>query len=110
MNLEVHLDNGNLAILPTLTKWVQWAEGSTSGRVSVTGTLEDYNLNGSIDLDGGTVKFRGLDNTFDNVKFHAAFNGKTITLKEFSTTTGKRAASLHPAPICSGMNPASPTT
>lgn len=90
MNLEVHLDSGNLAILPTLTKWVQWAEGSTSGRVSVTGTLEDYNLNGSIDLDGGTVKFRGLDNTFDNVKFHAAFNGKTITLKEFSTTTGKK--------------------
>lgn len=90
MNLEVHLDNGNLAILPTLTKWVQWAEGPTSGRVSVTGTLEDYNLNGSIDLDGGTVKFRGLDNTFDNVKFHAAFNGKTITLKEFSTTTGKK--------------------
>lgn len=90
MNLEVRLDNGNLAILPTLTKWVQWADGPTSGRVSVTGTLEDYNLNGSIDLDGGTVKFRGLDNTFDNVKFHAGFNGKTITLKEFSTTTGKK--------------------
>ena len=112
MNLEVHLDNGNLAILPTLTKWVQWAEGSTSGRVSVTGTLEDYNLNGSIDLDGGTVKFRGLDNTFDNVKFHAAFNGKTITLEGiFLPPPGKKGrASLHPAPICSGMNPASPTT
>lgn len=90
MNLEVRLDNGNLAILPTLTKWVQWADGPTSGKVTVTGTLEDYNLNGSIDLDGGTVKFRGLDNTFDNVKFHAVLNGKNITLKEFSTTTGKK--------------------
>ena len=89
MNLEVRLDNGNLAILPTLTKWVQWADGPTSGRVDITGTLEDYNLDGSIDLDGGTVKFRGLDNTFDNVKFHADFNGKTITLKEFSAATGK---------------------
>lgn len=89
MNLEVRLDNGNLAILPTLTKWVQWADGPTSGRVVITGTLEDYNLDGSIDLDGGTVKFRGLDNTFDNVKFHAGFNGKTITLKEFSAVTGK---------------------
>lgn len=89
MNLEVRLDNGNLAILPTLTKWVQWADGPTSGKVDITGTLEDYSLNGSIDLDGGTVKFRGLDNTFDNVKYHAVFNGKTITLKEFSATTGK---------------------
>ena len=89
MNLEVRLDNGNLAILPTLTKWVQWADGPTSGRVDITGTLEDYSLNGSIDLDGGTVKFRGLDNTFDNMKFHGEFSGKTITLKEFSTTTGK---------------------
>lgn len=89
MNLEVRLDNGNLAILPTLTKWVQWADGPTSGRVDITGTLEDYNLDGSIDLEGGTVKFRGLDNTFDNVKYHASFNGKTITLKEFSATTGK---------------------
>lgn len=90
MNLEVRLDNGNLAILPTLTKWVQWADGPTSGKVMVTGTLEDYNLDGAIDLDGGTVKFRGLDNTLDNVKFHAAFAGKTLTLKEFSATTGKK--------------------
>lgn len=57
--------------------------------MDITGTLEDYSLNGSIDLDGGTVKFRGLDNTFDNMKFHGEFSGKTITLKEFSTTTGK---------------------
>ena len=27
MNLDLHLDNANLDILPTLTKYVQWATG-----------------------------------------------------------------------------------
>lgn len=89
MNLEFRLDNGNLAILPSITKYVQWAEGPTKGNVTVTGTLEDYNLDGSIDLDNGTIKTRLLDDTFDNVKLHAVFAGKSITLNELSTTMGK---------------------
>ena len=89
MNLDVHLDNGNLAILPTLTKYVDWAEGPTSGNVAITGTLENYAVNGSIDMDNGTVKLKRINSTLDNMKFHAQFAGNTITLKEFSTTVGK---------------------
>ena len=89
MNLEFRLDNGNLAILPSLTKYVQWADGPTKGNLTVTGTLEDYSLDGSLDLDNGTIKTRLLDDTFDNVKLHAVFAGKAITLKELSTTIGK---------------------
>jgi translocation and assembly module TamB len=90
MNLEIRLDNANLDILPTMTKYVQWASGPLSGKVTVTGTLENYNLNGSVDLDGGTVKVRGMNNTFDNIKFHALFEGNQVNLKEFSTTVGDK--------------------
>ena len=89
MNLEFRLDNGNLAILPSITKYVQWADGATKGNVTVSGTLEDYRLDGSLDLEEGTIKTRLFDDTFDHIKLHTIFNGKTITLQELSTTTGK---------------------
>jgi translocation and assembly module TamB len=88
MDLEFHLDNANLDILPTMTKYVQWASGPLKGNVSLTGTLENYALDGSVDLDDGTIKFRGIDNTFDHIKLHTSFEGDKIILKEFSAVTG----------------------
>jgi translocation and assembly module TamB len=90
MNLEVRLDNANLDILPTMTKYVQWASGPLNGNVNITGTLEDYHLNGSIDLDEGTIKLRGMNNTFDHIKFHAVFEGNQVTLKELSALVGDK--------------------
>ena len=58
MNLDLHLDNANLDILPTLTKYVQWATGPMKGNLNVSGTLEDYTLDGAIRLDDGTIKLR----------------------------------------------------
>lgn len=88
MNLEIRMDNGNLAILPSLTKYVQWADGPLKGGLTITGTLENYALNGSVDLEGGTIKTRLLDDTFDNVTLHANFSGQTMTLQELSATVG----------------------
>lgn len=87
MDLEVHLDNANLDIIPTMTKYVQWADGPLKGNLSITGTLENYALDGSVSLEDGTIKFRGVDNTFDHIKLDTVFAGDKIVLNEFSATT-----------------------
>ena len=90
MDLEIRMDNGNLAILPSLTNYIQWADGPLKGGLTITGTLENYAMNGSVDLDGGTIKAKGLNDTFDNVSLHAVFAGQTMLLKELSATMGSR--------------------
>ena len=88
MNLDLHLDNANLDILPTLTKYVQWATGPMKGNLNVSGTLEDYTLDGAIRLDDGTIKLRGMNNTIDHVKLDTEFAGTKVNLKELSAVIG----------------------
>ena len=88
MNLDLHLDNANFDILPTLTKYVQWATGPMKGNLNVSGTLEDYTLDGAIRLDDGTIKLRGMNNTIDHVKLDTEFAGTKVNLKELSAVIG----------------------
>ena len=90
MNLEVKLDNANLAVLPSLTKWVEWADGDTKGGVKITGTLEDYNMDGAIDVAAGTVKMKHVATTLDNIIVRILFKGKQITLEKLNSTVGKK--------------------
>ncbi len=89
MDLSVRLDNANLAILPSLTKWIDWAVGDTKGNVDITGTLEDPRINGSVFVDKGTIKIKEMSTLLDNFKMEVAFNGKQVTLKELSSNIGK---------------------
>lgn len=90
MDLEVKLDNANLAILPSLTKWVEWSDGDTKGGVKITGTLEDYNMDGAIDVTGGTIKMKHVDTTLDNILIKILFKGKQISLEKLNSTVGKK--------------------
>ena len=89
MDLSVRLDNANLAILPSLTKWIDWAAGDTKGNVDISGTLEDPRINGSVFVDKGTIKIKEMSTLLDNFKMEVAFNGNQVTLKELSSNIGK---------------------
>ena len=93
MNLDLHLDNANLDILPTLTKYVQWATGPMKGNLNVSGTLEDYTLDGAIRLDDGTIKLRGMNNTIDHVKLDTEFAGTKSILRNCLPSLAIMAAS-----------------
>jgi translocation and assembly module TamB len=90
MDLQLKLDNANLAILPSLSKVVESATGDIDGGIDITGTLEDYYVNGSIVVPQGNVKFKQVKTTLDNLKLNVDFGGKQINLKELSATTGKK--------------------
>ena len=89
MDLEIKLDNANLAILPSLSKLVESATGDVNGGIAITGTLEDYYVNGKVEVPNGSVKFKKVKTTLDNLKLNVDFGGKQINLKELSATTGK---------------------
>jgi len=89
MDLSVRLDNANLAILPSLTKWIDWAVGDTKGNVDISGTLEDPLVNGSVFVEKGTIKIKEMSTLLDNFKMEVNFKGKQVTLKELSSNIGK---------------------
>lgn len=90
MDLQVKLDNANLAILPSLTKTVEWADGAADGGLSITGTLEDYYVNGSVGLKKGTIKFKNVASLLENIKMQVEFKGKQVILQELAATVGKK--------------------
>jgi len=89
MDLSVRLDNANLAILPSLTKWIDWAVGDTKGNVDIGGTLEDPRVNGSVLIDKGTIKIKEMATLLDNFKMEVNFKGNQVILKELSSNIGK---------------------
>ena len=90
MDLEIKLDNANLAIMPSLSKLVESATGDVNGGIVITGTLEDYYVNGKVEVPKGSVKLKKVKTTLDNIKLDVDFGGKQVNLKELSATTGKK--------------------
>ena len=90
MDLSLKLDNANLAILPSFSPVVESADGNLAGGLRVTGTLENYFVDGDVKLESGTVKFKKVKTTLDNIKLAVNFAGKQVNLRELTATTGKR--------------------
>jgi translocation and assembly module TamB len=88
MNLNVRLDQANLSILPLLTKEVTAAEGATQGGITITGTLKQPILNGSITVNNGILKLAALKDPIQKVGVDIAFEGDTINIKQFEGHMG----------------------
>lgn len=94
MDLKVRLDEANLSILPFLTKEVTWAEGQTQGAITVTGTLLQPNMAGSITVNDGVVKLAELRKPIQKVAVNISFQGNTIHINKFDGQLGKGQYSL----------------
>lgn len=90
MDIQLKFDNANLAILPSLSKMVEAATGDIDGGLTITGTLEDHNVDGKVTVNHGNIKFKHVKTTLDNIKLDMDFAGKQVNLKELSATTGKK--------------------
>jgi len=88
MSIKVKLDNANLAILPMLNKNVESGSGETSGGLMLTGTLEEPLVDGSFNINNGTVKFKQVATLIENLKMAVKFEGRRIRLEEMSAKIG----------------------
>ena len=88
MAIQVRLDNANLAILPMLTKNVESSSGETSGGLMLTGTLEEPLVDGTFNINNGTVKLKQMSTLIENLKLAVKFEGRRLRLEELSAKIG----------------------
>ena len=76
MSIKVKLDNANLAILPMLNKNVESGSGETSGALMMAGTLEEPLVDGSFNINNGTIKLKQMSTLIENIKMAGKFEGR----------------------------------
>ena len=89
MNITMDLNDARLGILPAFTKMVEWGVGETKGAVRLAGTLEEPLLYGSLKIEEGAVKIKGLDTALEAINLDVDFQGNTVLLRNASTKLGK---------------------
>lgn len=89
MDIRVHLDNANLGILPTLTKWVQWSTGNTDGTVKIAGNLENPLFYGSVKIKNGSIKLKTVETLIEQFDLEVEFQGDRLELANMSAQIGK---------------------
>ena len=89
MNIEIDLANARLAMLPALTKLVEWGAGDTHGKLTLAGTLEDPLIFGSIEIPEGSVKLADVDTVIDNIHADVEFQGRKVALNDLSAVLGE---------------------
>ena len=88
MSIKVKLDNANLAILPILNKNVESGSGETNGSLMLTGTLEEPLVDGTFNINNGTLKFKQMSTLIENLKMAVKFEGRMLRLEEMSAKIG----------------------
>lgn len=89
MRISMNFDESRLGILPAFSDMIEWADGETKGQLIIGGTLEDVWLDGSLKIEGGSIKAKYLDTMIDGIQADVQFQGKEIALNNLSAKLGK---------------------
>lgn len=100
MNVLVSLEDADLAMLPGMSKGIEWAVGELDGKVRITGNRLHPGMNGSIKVhgipdangnynnDNAVVKLTGMYNPIEDVSALITFNGNVIHIDHFKGKIG----------------------
>ncbi len=89
MDLNLRLDNANLAILPTITPFITEAEGATTGQLHIKGTLAHPNINGTLGIQNGIIHFDKVKEPLENIQLALDFKGESFVISQGSAKMGK---------------------
>lgn len=90
INISLKITNGDLKILPALSKTVKKASGQFTTSLDVKGTLEKPDVSGEFNADADTVLLDDIFKKMKKVKCRIKFSGNKIDLKELSAVIGKQ--------------------
>ncbi|WP_027406004.1 translocation/assembly module TamB domain-containing protein [Anaerovibrio sp. RM50] len=107
MNLTVSLEDADLALLPTISKYVEWAVGETDGTVHITGTLGRPAFEGNIAVTGGAFKIKGVANPVTDMELRLSMLGNTFMMENFSGRMGEGTYKMTGYTEMDGLNPVS---
>lgn len=88
MNLEVSLDEADLSLLPVISKAIDWATGEMDGRVLITGTAANPQINGNISVKSGQVKVKAMKTLIENFNIDTEFVGEKFIIDDISGNIG----------------------
>ncbi len=94
LDLTVSLDGADLSLLPVLNKNISWAIGETEGKLKITGTAKNPQVNGAIGVNDGTIKFKHVDSMIENINIAMLFKGNRFDIENFVGNVGEGTINL----------------
>ena len=94
MDIKVDFNQASLAVFGTHPS-IDWGVGGTKGLVTITGTLEDPRMHGSIEVEGGSLKLKDIHTLLDKVALKVVFQGSRVTVEKLVAELGKGTLEAH---------------
>ncbi|ORU00960.1 protein of unknown function DUF490 [Anaerovibrio sp. JC8] len=107
MNLKVSLEDADLSLLPTLSKYIEWAVGPTDGTVNITGTANHPSFEGNIVVSDGAYKIKGVTKPVTDVGLRLSMLGSTFMLENCTGRMGEGTYKLTGYAEVDGLTPVS---
>ncbi|MDO8735119.1 MAG: hypothetical protein Q7K21_08190, partial [Elusimicrobiota bacterium] len=106
IDITLKVANGDLAILPSLTKSVKKAKGNFSTNVDVRGTLNKPDVKGDFTANAEEIQLNNIFKKLTDAKCEIDFTGKIIKLRQMDALIDKEPISINgEMMIADGFNP-----
>lgn len=76
MDVNIDITEADLGVLPLFTSYVTTGQGDVTGKVHITGPIDDMDVYGQIDLEKGSLNILSVDDTLQNIKASVKFDGQ----------------------------------
>ncbi|MFH1540450.1 MAG: translocation/assembly module TamB domain-containing protein [Elusimicrobiota bacterium] len=94
INISLKVINGDLAILPSLTKSIKKAKGNFSTNINVKGTINKPDVKGTLVVKASEIQLCSIFKKLTDVKCEVDFLGEKILIKNLCALVGKEPLTL----------------
>lgn len=88
LDLNISVDDADLSLLPTVSKYIEWAVGQTDGNIKITGTLSHPCFDGVLIVPDAAYKIKGVEKPVTNGVIKVMMLGNAITLEKCTGNMG----------------------
>ncbi len=87
-DVTLSLDNADLSLLPTVSKYIDWAVGPTEGRLRLQGTMAAPYVTGSLKVADGAFKIKHIVKPVTDFNADIQFTGHNVTINQLQGQMG----------------------
>lgn len=104
-DLNFNMDDADLSLLPSISKYIDWAVGQTDGKFHVSGVAKRPCFNGVLSVKDASYKIAGVAKPVTNAEMKVLLNNDTITLEKFRGDMGKGSYNMVGYVTLDGLTP-----
>ena len=87
-DVTLSLADADLSLLPTLSKYIDWAVGPTDGRLRLQGTMAAPYITGALRVSEGAFKIKNVVKPVTDFNANIQFTGHDITIEQLKGQMG----------------------